>query len=122
MSGVDALSARFRVASDAVSTSVRKSLAALAVRVWRSSRRARRSATASSVAACAAPSSRFTPWTLTRDRDEHGGLRSRVVQCAQRHALEVEDVARAERPGRARDAAQLDLARAHDDERVAPLV
>src|SRR5689334_3702015 len=109
MSGVEAPSARFRVASDAVSTSVRKSLAALAVRVWRSSRRSRRSATAASVAACAASSSRFTHRTLTRDRDEDGGLRSRVVQGAQRHALEIQDVARAERAGGARDATQLDL-------------
>src|SRR3954454_2891217 len=122
MSGVAVPSARFSVASEAVSTSVRKSLAALAVRVWRSSRRARRSVTASSVAACAASSSRFTPRTLTGDGDEHGGTRSRVVQGAQRHALEVEDVARAERTRRAGDAAQLDLARADDDERVAPLV
>src|SRR3954467_5254793 len=122
MSGVAVSSARFSVASEAVSTSVRKSFAALAVRVWRSSRRARRSATASSVAACAASSSRFTPRTLTGDGDEHGGLPPRVVQGAQRDALEVEDVARAERAGRAGDAAQLDRPRADDDERVAPFV
>jgi len=44
------------------------------------------------------------------------------VQGAQRNALEVEDVAGAERAGGAGDAAELDLAGADDDERVAPLV
>src|SRR3954451_7649156 len=121
MSGVDSDNSRLSSASEAVSTSVRKSLAAFAVRVWRSSRRARNSATASSTAACAAASSRSTARTLTGDRDEHGGLGPRGVQGAQRHALQVEQVAAAEHAARARDPAQLDLARADEHERVAPL-
>src|SRR3954469_4405424 len=123
MSGVEAPNARFRTSSDAVSTSVRKSLAAFAVRTCGWSRPERRTVTASSTAACAAASSRScsTPRTLTRHGDEHGRLAARVVQPPEGNALEVEEIAAAERAGGARAAVQLDLPRADEDERVAPL-
>ena len=45
------------------------------------------------------PALGFTPRSVTRDRDEHGGLGAGVVQPAQRHAVEAEQVAAAEARG-----------------------
>jgi hypothetical protein len=60
--------------------------------------------------------------TAPRDRDEHRGLRSRVVQGAQRQAHEPRDGAALEAAARAVQGLELDGALLDDDERVAPLL